>query len=390
MKRNRTIYAIACALAALAFLGANSAASLAVAVCAIAAPLASYLLSSLAAARTLIAFDLSAAAVVGQKLAVQVTVTRPKPLRSHMDLVIDAENLLTGRKERMKALLAPDMARTETFMIPLDTACCGHYVLDLASAGTVDALGLFAIPLPDASFSGSATVYPPMIDIDVLPAHGRMASESGASYNRDHRGQDRSEVFEMRDFRDGDSLKQVHWKLSARFGDLTVREASLPTDYDIALLRDAHAGSGEDDKREDAVNAVMATLSALSLALLRQGLAHVVICKDAEGAHVQRVDSLAGFEDMMDTALSMPLEVDLPNDMDAFNQVRIAYGITKTMLVTDALHKDALNELADMTNLSVVHIGNAEQAGADDGGRYLLTHIPADAVRAGRVKTLEL
>lgn len=390
MKRNRTIYVIACALAVLAFLGANSAAALAVAVCAIAAPAASRLFGSLAAARTHISFELPAAAVCGQKLAVRVTVTRPRPLRNHMDLVLDAENLLTGRKERMEVSLAPDMARTETFMIPLDTACCGHYVLDLASAGTVDALGLFAIPFPDVSFSGSATVYPPMIDIDVLPARGRAASESGASYNRDRRGQDRSEVFEMRDFRDGDSLKQVHWKLSARFGDLTVREASLPTDYDIALLRDAHAGSGEGDEREDAVNAVMATLSALSIALLRQGLAHTVICKEAEGAHVQRVDSLAGFEDMMDTALSMPLEVDPPHDMDAFNQVRIAYGITKTMLVTDALHKDALDELAGMTDLSVVHIVDAAQAGADDGGRYLLLHIPADAVCAGRVKTLEL
>ena len=390
MKRNRIIYAVACVFAVLAFLATNSAAALAVAACAIAAPLASYLFGSLVAARTYIAFDLPTAAVVGQKIALRVTVTRPRPLRSRMNLTFDAKNLLTGRKERIAVLLAPDMAPTETFAVPLDTACCGHYVLDLASAGTVDALGLLDIRFPGASFSGSVTVYPLMIDVDILPARGRNASESGASYDHDRRGQDRSEVFEMRDFRDGDSFKQVHWKLSARFGDLTVREASLPTDYDIALLRDAHAGSGDGDGREDAVNAVMAMLSALSLALLRQGLAHTVVCKDAEGAHVQRIDSLAEFEDMMDTVLSLPLEAGPPHDMDAFNQVRTAYGITKTMLVTDTLHKDALDELAGMTDLSVVHIGEAAQTGADDGGRYLLTHIPAEAVRSGRIKTLEL
>ena len=92
----------------------------------------------------------------------------------------------------------------------------------------------------------------------------------------------------------------------------------------------------------------------------------------------------------MDTVLSMPLEASPPHDIDAFNQVRIAYGITKTMLVTDALRKDALDELAGMTDLSVIHIGEAAQAGADDGGRYLLTHIPAEAVCGGRIKTLEL
>ena len=390
MKRNRIIYVIACALAVLTFLATNSATALAVAVCAIAVPLASFLFGSLAAARTRIAFDLPAAAVVSQKLALQVTVTRPRPLRSRMNLTFDAKNLLTGRKERITVLLAPDMARTETFAIPLDTACCGHYVLDLASAGTVDALGLFDIPFPDASFNGPATVYPPMIDVDILPARGRTASESGASYDHDRRGQDRSEVFEMREFHDGDSFKQVHWKLSARFGNLTVREASLPTDYDIALLRDAHIGPEEGAGREDAVNAVMTMLSALSLALLRQGLSHAVIYRDAEGVRAQRVDSLAGFEEMMDGMLSMPLEADQPHDPDAFNQIRIAYGITKTMLVTDALYKDELDELAGMTDLSVVHIGEAAQAGADDGGRYLLTHIPAEAVCGGRIKTLEL
>ena len=389
MKRNRIIYAVACALAVLTFFATNSAAALAVVVCAIAAPLASFLFSSLAAARTRIAFDLPAAAVAGQKLAVRVTVTRPKPLRSHMDLVLDAKNLLTGRNERMAVLLAPDMAPMETFLVPIDAACCGHYALDLASAGTVDALGLFDIPFPGVSFSGSITVYPPMIDVDVLPARGRMASESGASYDHDRRGQDRSEVFEMRDFHDGDSFKQVHWKLSARFDDLMVREASLPTDYDIALLRDARIGP-EDDGREDAANAVMAMLSALSLALLRQGLSHAVVYRDAEGVHAQRVDSRAGFEDMMDAMLSMPLEADRPHDPNAFNRIRIAYGITKTVLITDALHKNELDELVDMTSLSVVHIGESAQAGADDGGRYLLTHIPADAVCGGRVKTLEL
>ena len=193
----------------------------------------------------------------------------------------------------------------------------------------------------------------------------------------------------MLDFHDGDSFKQVHWKLSARFGDLMVREASLPTDYDIAILRDAHIGP-EEDGREDAANAVMSMLSALSLALLRQGLSHAVVYRDAEGMHAQRVDSRAGFEDMMDAMLSMPLEADLPHDPNAFDQIRIAHGITKTVLVTDALYKDELDELADMTSLSVVHIGESTQAGADDGGRYLLTHIPAGAVCGGRVKTLEL
>ena len=93
---------------------------------------------------------------------------------------------------------------------------------------------------------------------------------------------------------------------------------------------------------------------------------------------------------MMDTVLSLPLEASPPHDMDVFSQVRIAYGITKTMLVTDTLRKDTLDELADMTDLSVVHIGEAAQAAADDDGRYLLMHIPAEAVCGGRIKTLEL
>ena len=41
------------------------------------------------------------------------------------------------------------------------------------------------------------------------------------------RGYDPSELFDVREFQNGDRLQSVHWKLSARTDELMVKELSL-------------------------------------------------------------------------------------------------------------------------------------------------------------------
>ena len=49
-------------------------------------------------------------------------------------------------------------------------------------------------------------------------------------------GDDGSEVFEVRAYRDGDPLQRVHWKLTAKTGEMLVREFSLPK-REVLLLQ---------------------------------------------------------------------------------------------------------------------------------------------------------
>lgn len=47
------------------------------------------------------------------------------------------------------------------------------------------------------------------------------------------KGYDATEVFELREYQPGDSIRTIHWKLSEKFDTVLVREPSDTSSYDI-------------------------------------------------------------------------------------------------------------------------------------------------------------
>lgn len=60
----------------------------------------------------------------------------------------------------------------------------------------------------DARLTILPDLYPMDADMTARPAY----ADDGAS-NR--RGEDRSEVYQLREYRPGDDIRQIHWKLSS-------------------------------------------------------------------------------------------------------------------------------------------------------------------------------
>ena len=57
--------------------------------------------------------------------------------------------------------------------------------------------------------------------------------------------EDLSSIHEIRDWRDGDAMRRVHWKLTARMGTLMVKEFDSTKRDEISVILDARPGSGE-------------------------------------------------------------------------------------------------------------------------------------------------
>ena len=55
-------------------------------------------------------------------------------------------------------------------------------------------------------------------------------------YDDFHPGDDPSEIFGVREFRAGDKMQSIHWKLSAKSDDLLVRENSQPKACPLVFL----------------------------------------------------------------------------------------------------------------------------------------------------------
>ena len=388
MRSNLIICIAALALSIGAFIATNNAAMLAVAFIATVAPPCSIAFGRATARRTAIAFDFQRSCTTGQPLDMAITVRRPALSRNRIELTLRMRNVLTGVVEDVPVSLAPASGAEERFAYPLNTECYGRVEVQLLSARAIDSLGFSQAPIDHVELQSSYTVYPPISDIAAQTTRALRSSISGTAYDYHRKGQDRTEVFDMRGFNEGDSLKAVHWKLSARFGELLVREPSRPTDHDIMLLCDAHTHrNGAPDAQ--VLNAVMAVAASVSLSLVRQGLSHSVAHLVGSDLQSCDVETRATFNTMLDDLVSTPLPRQAATDDSELQQYRRTHNVTRIVLVTDVLDEGVAAKIARSADLTVLHISEGAQAGTDETGGYLLTHIPAAAV-GERIKNLEL
>lgn len=388
MKRNLIVCIVAIVLAVGSFVATNNAAALTVALIAIIAPAASMAFGRATAAHTQLQFGLQHACTAGQPLELGITVTRPALSRNRIRLTFRFRNLLTNATEEVPVTLAPASGKTEHFHLPLNTSFCGRIEVSLVSARATDSLDFIDADIPDVRLETSYTVYPEIADIIAQTTRTNRSSISGSTYDYHRKGQDRTEVFEMRDFQEGDSLKAVHWKLSARFDDLMVREPSRPTDYDITILCDPH-DPGHGSAHANVLNGVMSVTASISLSLIQQGISHSVAYLTDDALESEFVDSCNSFNTMLDMLVSTPLPTTAFEDTAAFDEFRRAHNVTRTVLVTDVLDEALAAKLNQLTDLSVFHISESTRTGSDASSGYLLTHIPADGV-GERIKNLEL
>lgn len=128
----------------------------------------------------------------------------------------------------------------------------------------------------------------------------------------------------IREYRDGDDLRRIHWPATARTGDLMVRQEDRPARRRAVILLDprasGHQGTGVGSSFEWAVSAVASLLTHLADA----GYAvHLVSAESIRSGVVASVAEL-------DTALEMLAEASTSDDRALDELVRAAGTVAAT------------------------------------------------------------
>lgn len=161
----------------------------------------------------------------------------------------------------------------------------GRYAFEDVRLELADPFGLenVEIPLPAP---GALLVYPRLVRLD------RLFSETGAHSQdgrrlllRRHSG---FELHGVREYEQGESLRRVHWRSTARRGQLMVKELEDAPRDEIAVLLDADASAVVGESFEVQVRAAGSILDSY----VRRGR-RVVLVVNSERRGVQQVHSAA-------------------------------------------------------------------------------------------------
>lgn len=384
MLRRRIAYIAACAVALVVFVGTNDPLALGALLLLVVLFVGSAACCVAAASSLELDFEVPPACEVGQPLSLRLAVRRRVPVPTgRIECTVLSRNVMMGADRSSWVTLDASAAPQSRYEFPLRTDACGRVELMAEDVRVCDPLGLMR-RTADARFSGSYTVYPRMLDLAVPLERSPRATYSGTAYDPRRRGQDMSEPFDIRDYRETDSLHAIHWKLSSKLDKLLVREASHPSNYDVLLLVDA--GLRDEDGAPtpaDVLTAILELAASISYELLRQNLGHNVALADEGGLTDAMVDSPASFDEMLDVLMGTPLPPVFGVDVATFEWYRRERSFTKTVLVTGEMDQRVFVEMGSVTDLSVVHVASAGAKAVEETEAFAITSIPVEDVASG-------
>lgn len=128
---------------------------------------------------------------------------------------------------------------------------------------------------------------------DVHPVHVTVSDQvhhfvgESDHYDSFRPGDDASEIFRIREYRSGDSLKNIHWKLSAKKEEWMVRENSRQLSCAVILIWDL---AREGKRRQQAgLDAFLSFAFSVSFALMEQGCPHYAVWYSKKEDDILRV-----------------------------------------------------------------------------------------------------
>lgn len=171
-------------------------------------------------------------------------------------VLLRIKNRFTGEERRERLEFSPSR-QPQILEHKLSSATCGLITCEISKARAYDLLGLFWLPVRMKEESCQIIVQPNVY----VPALGlgpkRSPDGDGDRFSQQRPGSDPTELFGLREYRQGDRLNRIAWKLSQKTGSLLVKEASLPVTDRVLLLADL-SGQGLE---ADGVMDLLATLA---------------------------------------------------------------------------------------------------------------------------------
>ena len=183
---------------------------------------------------------------------------------------VEALNRLTAEKTLLEVWVS---AFSDKKAFSLSTSHCGTINISIAEGYVQDWFGLWRSS-PVRYAPEYLTVLPDIFLPEVTIADGESAFAEGERWSATRSGSDPSETFAIREYMQGDPIRQIHWKLSQKTGTTMLRELGLSTVEQTILLLDTTMSERGIDAA--AMSAAVETIISLSYALTAAKIVHSV------------------------------------------------------------------------------------------------------------------
>ena len=210
----------------------------------------------------------------------------PVPIHRMKALVVVEDTISGYRCEtwmKLPSVYGGENVYTHAVAFP----AAGNYEISVKRLRVYDMTGLLYCNMRSMCHD-RVQIMPHMYDMSIrVTSAVRNFYGEADSYDEHTAGQDRSEIFQVREYKPGDRIQHVHWKLTAKEDELMVKEHSLPKSCPVVLCLKFDPS----DRKMRMQNGLsfMEAVTSLSYSMMDAGCAHYIVWYKADTRDIVRV-----------------------------------------------------------------------------------------------------
>lgn len=203
----------------------------------------------------------------------------------HVKMLVQAENQFTKERQKFYQTVRAGSEKTERVTIILKSKNCGMIDISVKSYWIYDMLFI----LKEKKNKKEVQRVGILPECHLLPVEitkkTREFIADAEEYSDRESGDDPAEIYQIREYREKDSLHDIHWKLSAKADELLVKEHGRPLGSVVLIWLNMRVSK---KKKKNIPAVILETAASLSMSLLEAECVHMVAWYEPENHKIQK------------------------------------------------------------------------------------------------------
>lgn len=330
-----------------------------------------------------------AACVAGQGISIEIRFAGPRWIAvGILSGVMEVKNQLFQRSQAFPVAVSFSK-RKHVLYIPYTPDGCGETVICLKEICCCDILGLNTLPAA-APKPLRITVFPEPLPFQVSAESFLSGFKEGEQQTVNRKGGDPSEVFELREYRTGDDVRSIHWKLSGKLDQLLVKESSDTSHYSTMILLDAGLFAGTDLCQEKLLSTAVSLALDFSEKLMRLGILHYIGMMAGQKPYFYQITELAEHTKTTEIWMGLTLEEVSGEGLQFFLAERIYQTCRHMIYITAGQFPEEIHMLpSDLSVTAICVVDDGTETQATSRGRGMFMEIPQSSLHSG-IQTISI
>ncbi len=223
----------------------------------------------------------------GDRLPITVKLNNPTEFPiSFVKIFLTYQNSYSDRIFKKNFIIPIDAKTGTSVTCTLYSECAGNLLVSVDCVRVFDYFKLFSLK-KKVNKTAKVAILPRYYELTEFSATKNALIVESDSYHPTKKGDDPSEVFEIREYREGDRPQRIHWKLSSKVDQLMIKELSYPLNSSILIFLNLCVPKGE--TRLYYMDAILECALSISYTFVMKQQVHYICWSDEESGVCTRI-----------------------------------------------------------------------------------------------------